>query len=514
MQEVRQDKLSTTASVRKNPLMVALGLMGIAVLASFLYLIFDGNFSISFPDAFILPWLLLPLIAIIAPWLYLIYIKKFSLFNPLVFAGWTYFLPAFIGGGVILAAGWSQPYFLVFIQNPRYDIPLALGYVAIGYLGLSIGFFLPYGEKLGGIISKKLPEWDWSPNQLVLPALVLLILGFSLNLSALIGGVLGFQRLEQIGTFDALQYFLTLVIVEANFLVWMVIFRNSKLDIRLGILLALVIALIPVRMVILGSRSSLLNAVIMIAMAFMFSGRKLKIQHGVVLSVVLILALMGGIIYGTTFRYTKGSQENVSLEEYLDSASKTFDKLGSQNFDKTLGDGFYALAERIDGISSLAVVVSNHEKLAPYEAAYGLENNIWNYTWTAFIPRFIWDDKPIISDAHGYGELYFNYGDNAFAMTVIGDLLRNFGPVGIPLGMIVLGFFLRVLYASFIENQSTTIWRTTVYFMFLTIISYEGFYGTILPLVLRVGVISILSLLVIRMLAGNGKKQVYTWESV
>lgn len=506
------NNISNVSGVSKGFLFAALGLMFFAVLMGLLYLIFDEGFKISFPDAYILPWVLLPLVSILGPWAYLIYTKKFSLFNPLVFAGWSYFLPAFVGGGVILAAGWSQPYFLVFIQNPKYDIPLALGYVAIGYLGLSIGYFLPYGERVGKAISGKLPKWDWTPEELLMPSLVLLVIGFSFNLSALLGGLLGYQKLEQVGTFDALQYFLTLVILEASFLLWMVVLKSKKQDIRLNLLLVVLIALIPIRMVILGSRSSLLQAVIMIAMAFTFSGRKLKPQHGILLSVFLVLAVMAGVIYGTTFRYTKGSQDKMSIGEYLDSSLRTFDKLGTQDMSKTMNDGLYALAERVDGLSSLAVVVSNHEKLAVYEASYGLENNIWNYTWTAFIPRFIWGDKPIVSDPRGYGELYFNYGDNAFAMTTVGDLLRNFGPISIPIGMALLGFFLRVIYASLIENRTPTTWQVMFYFMLLTIISYEGFYGTILPLVLRVGVITILSLLLIRLLAGIGRKQVYAWE--
>ena len=513
MQEVKLNRLDNKLTINKNFLYAALGLVSLVFFIAFLYLMLDGNIKISFPDAYILPWVLLPFISIIAPWIYLIYIKKFSLFNPLVFAGWTYFLPAFVGGGIIMAANWSQPYFLVFIQKPRYDIPLALGYIAIGYLGLSLGFFLPYGEKLGGAISRKLPEWDWTPSNLLMPSMVLLAIGLSFNLSALLGGLIGYQKLEQIGTFDALQYFLTLVILEASFLLWMVVLKSPKRDIRLNLLLVLLIALIPIRMVILGSRSSLLQAVIMIAMAFTFSGRKLKFLHGIALAVFLVLALMVGIIYGTTFRYTKGTQERVSVGEYIDSALKTIDKLGTQDTTKTFNDGFYALAERVDGLSSLAVVVSNYEKLASYEASYQLENNIWNYTWTAFIPRFIWDDKPIVSDARGYGELYFNYSDNAFAMTVIGDLLRNFGPIGIPIGMIVLGFFIRVIYASLIENQNPPIWRVMMYFMLLTIISYEGFYGTILPLVLRVGIISLFSLFLLRFLSGSGRKPTYPWEN-
>ena len=57
-----------------------------------------------------------------------------------------------------------------------------------------------------------------------------------------------------------------------------------------------------------------------------------------------------------------------------------------------------ALADRIDNLSTVAVVVSNYEKLAPFEASYGLENNITNDLYTSFIPRFVWNEKPPTSE--------------------------------------------------------------------------------------------------------------------
>jgi len=505
MQEIRLKGVNDEPGLNKNFLFAALGLMCLAIFVGLLYLLLDGSFSISFPDAYILPWTLLPLTAVLSAWSYLIYTKKFHLFNPIVFAGWTYFLPVFVGGGIILAAGWSQPYFLVFIQNPEYNIPLSLTYVAVGYLGLAAGYLIPYGKKLGDAISTRLPEWNWTPNELLAPALLLLVIGLLFNFSGFVGGVLGFQRLEQIGTFDALQYFLTLIVYESTFLLWLIILKSRKRDIRFNLALAGIVGLIPLRMILLGNRSTLFGAVITFAVAYGFSGRKLKLKHGIILTVLAAGAVALGIIYGTTFRTIKGTEEKVSLEQYIDSSIKTFDRLGTQDLSKTTNEAFYATAERIDGVSSLAVLVANYEKLAVYEASYGLENNIWNYTWTAFIPRLIWDDKPVVSDARAYGELYFQY-DNSFAMTVIGDLLRNFGPFGIPIGMMILGFALRIIYASLIENTNPTMWKSMAYFMLLITVSYEAFYGTILPLLLRVGFVVFFSVLFIRLLAGSGRK--------
>jgi hypothetical protein len=140
--------------------------------------------------------------------------------------------------------------------------------------------------------------------------------------------------------------------------------------------------------------------------------------------------------------------------------------------------------------------------LAQYEAGYGLENNIWQYTWTAFVPRFLWKDKPQIADNFSYNELYFGYGGFGLAITAMGDLLRNFGPIGVPIGMLVLGFFIRIFYSALVEGQPFSAWRGTLYFVVVARISYDSFYGEILPTVVRVAAIVIVQLLFIKILSG------------
>jgi hypothetical protein len=93
-----------------------------------------------------------------------------------------------------------------------------------------------------------------------------------------------------------------------------------------------------------------------------------------------------------------------------------------------------------------------------------------------FIPRFLWANKPLIYDARAYSDLYFNFSGNSYAMTPISDLLRNFGPVGVPLGLMLVGFFLRFVYALLIEDQTVTIGRATAYYMFVAGLNYEGYY--------------------------------------
>jgi len=72
------------------------------------------------------------------------------------------------------------------------------------------------------------------------------------------------------------------------------------------------------------------------------------------------------------------------------------------------------------------------------------------------IPRSVWPEKPIISTGSILGPLLFRPNADRADIGNIGgvppkflaELYWNFGPLGIPLGMFVLGGMLRVMYNS------------------------------------------------------------------
>ena len=213
------------------------------------------------------------------------------------------------------------------------------------------------------------------------------------------------------------------------------------------------------------------------------------------------------MVYGTTFRSIKESQEQVSVDEYANIITTTVDRLSDQDLGTSLYTGFSALAERLDAVSPLAVVVSNYEALAPYEEIWGINDNIYVDTVTFFIPRVLWPNKPVSIEPSKYADLYFNFPENAFTITPMGDLLRNFGPVGVPIGMIFLGILMRFLYATLIEGQTFSFWRATVFYMILiNAISFEGVFSLIIPLIFKVGLVSLLGVAIVKVCASVFRK--------
>jgi len=485
-----------------NLLIPILFLWGLVIVSFLVLYWYESDFNTTY---YLLPWCFLTGIVIVAPSAYLYYKNRFDAFNPIVFAAWSYFFPAFFIGGLALASGFSQPFFLNFIQDERNNLPLTFIYIILGYLGLTAGYFLPFGRKLGIKIGSWLPNWNWKPESVYKPSLLLLAIGLGNTILAFTFGILGFQKVEEIGAFDGLLFLLTLFWLEASCLLWIYIFRSKTLNINHYLIIGLLLIISLTRSAFQGNRGSLLQVFILVAFAYVASGRKIEFKQKIIGSVLILIAVVGGMIYGTTFRNIKTNQDRMDAEEYAGVVSETMEKVSDEDLAANLDTGLRALAERIDAVSSLAVIVSNYEMLKPYEEVYGIDNNIWKDSILFFIPRPLWADKPVAIDPKKYAELYFNYGENSFAMTPMGDLLRNFGPIGIPLGMIILGFILRVIYSSLIENQSFSFWRSTLFYMLLTAVSYEGAYSVIVPYVVRIGFISVIGLLIVWLFARRSK---------
>lgn len=492
---------ASKSSMFSTPLIPALGLMLAAVLLILLGLFGLDWLSFGIERPYLIPWVLAMGAVIVAPSAYWYYKGEFSLVNPITFASLTYFFPIFFLGGWSLVFGLSRFYYIAYISDPVETFQLVFFYLIVGFASLCVGYFLPWGKKIGHFFARRLPIWNWQSNSVILPSLLFLGFGIIASYVALEFGQIGYNSADAaVGETGSFSYFLAMTMPVSTFMLWLAVFRSEKRSTYWFVVIGVQIIAAVWMLIVLGGRSSLLQSLALAVFAYTMAGRKFKSRQLAYLSVLLPVFIFFGMIYGTAFRNVKGSMAKVSVIEYVGVAFDTIGSIGNQDFSSSAGEVFDLLAERLEIASSLGVVVSNYEKLQVYEASYGLENNIWTYTWTAFIPRLIWQDKPKIADNYSYNELYFNYGGFGLAITAVGDLLRNFGPWGIPLGMLLLGFGLRILYATFVEGQYFSIWRSSLYFACLYKISYDSFYGEILPTVIRVSLIIFIQLFFINLL--------------
>ena len=478
---------------------------GVLLAAILLFMWLSGLFDVAGGYYYLVPWCFATGVLLLSPIVYQFVRGNFDPFHPLVFASWSYFFPGFAIGGFVLALGFSQPYYLSFVLDERANLPLTFVYVMLGFAGLIAGFIIPFGGRFGKAIAAKMPAWDWKSEQVIKPGLILLAIGVVYTIIAFALGILGYQKVAEIGRFDGLIMVLSSFWYEASFLLWVAIFRSKKLNFIHWAVIAVLMVTSLSRAAFQGNRGSLVSLFILVAFAYGCSGKKIGPKQIAMGGLLVTLALIIGMIYGTTFRSIKTTEERMDMDKYAGVIGETVNSIADQSVFSNIGAGFESLGARLDSITPLAVVVSNYEKLAPYEEAYGISNNIWNETVVFIIPRFIWPEKPVPTPPEKYADLYFNFPNNSFTLTPMGDLLRNFGPWGVPLGMILIGFILRIIFAALIQGQVFSFWRSTMYFMLITSVSYEGTFGLIVPTLVKIGVISILGIVIIRFFAGSGQ---------
>jgi hypothetical protein len=370
----------------------------------------------------------------------------------------------------------------------------------VGFAGLALGYFIPKAKAIGNFLSTKLPAWDFTPTEIILSCVFCLAAAFCINIIALEFGQIGYQAGDiEYGDTGSMVSYLATLLPTSSFLLWVAFFKLEKWNVLHAVVLAVQSVTAVFMLIIQGGRSSLLYFAVLGIGAFVIAKRKVSAKHWAVFAGALLVCLIAGTFYGTKFRELKGHHDRVSVTEYGSLAAESLGKFGTSDPLQELSASGALLADRLEIVSAFAVVVSNYEALAPYEAAYGLDNSIWTYTWTALIPRIIWKDKPIIADNYSYNELYFDHGGFGLSLTAMGDLLRNYGPIGVPIGMIVLGFGIRIFYSMLVEGVPFSIWKATVYFIVITKVSYDGFYGEILPIVIRVSAVIFFQFLILRL---------------
>jgi hypothetical protein len=483
MRELRT--YNTSTPMAGDRLMPGLAMMIGAVACTILGLMYSQGVLESLPHHYLLPWVIGLGAVFVLPSIILWYKGRFSFADPLIFATWSYFFPAFCLGGIFLAVGWSDPIYINLVRDPETDLPYTALILGLGFAGLAVGYFLPFGKKAGSYLGSKLPEAKVSDISLVIPSLILLSIGAIITVSEFTLGKFGFQRAEEISSYDGILFLTQQFWFQGSFILWLIIFRAERLRLLFVPVIAVLVGSSITKSIFAGNRGMMIQIFALVVLAYILSGRQFRAKQMLIGGGILIVILISGMIFGTTLRMVKGDESQLRAGEYIEKVGQTFEEVGSASSAESLQFGASSLVGRMDIVSTVAVVVSNYELLKPYEDAYGLDNNIINELSTFFIPRVLWPEKPTASDPRRYSDLYFNTGETSFAITPIGDLLRNFGPIGVPIGMLIIGLSIRLFYAALVEEQIPSVWKYSLYIMLLTCISYEGFYGTIIPTLFR-----------------------------
>lgn len=496
------------------------------------------GFDPSLPGAYsrleLVPYILLLAGSIGFAWLWLARRGRFSLLNPLVHVGWTYLFPILVGGSMLyVAVGISDtPEHL--IRRPAIDYRLTLVYLAIGVAALALGLFAAPFRLAGMGLGRILPSGLWSLRETEAAGLILLLVGTAIQYVNFQSGLIGYQR-GAAGPFTALFYYLGLTFQMGLFLLWFALFSAPNVRSRqVGLGLLSLLAMTMVAM-LAGSRGLLVSCWIVMVLACAAACPRPSLRQIGFLAVAGLLALVLGFTLGTLFRQIKSGtievqeasrpvprpvapetaappvtrpgsapagpppqtsqdvarfgQRSLTLAEQADTVGRAVAAAGS-------GHGVplvvRAFAARTNVLTQITVLVSQRDALLQSMPA-SLRSSIFIGIATSLVPRALWPDKPIIGDAASHARLFFQFENNSFAVTPVGDLILNFGPAGIVPGMLCLGALFAVLYGCLVEAMPGSAVRSATMVVLLTQFSMEGFFATIVPSLLRAGLVAVIA---------------------
>src|SRR5437588_12718131 len=104
--------------------------------------------------------------------------------------------------------------------------------------------------------------------------------------------------------------------MEASFLLWNIIFRKKGFSFINVVMMVLLISTAISKALFAGNRGSAIQVFTIIALAYVLSGRELKIKQTVISGIILTVLLIAGMIYGTTFRTIKGGETQQGIDQY------------------------------------------------------------------------------------------------------------------------------------------------------------------------------------------------------
>ena len=171
----------------------------------------------------------------------------------------------------------------------------------------------------------------------------------------------------------------------------------------------------------LGSRWNIISLSFGLLIVHHHAARRVRIHHLILLALVLL-------VFSFLYQFYRNY---LSIEHYMNVYQQG--NLAQRFIFGSLG-----------GFNSLVVVLEGVPEIMDFQYGRSLVDLVY-YP----IPRLLWPAKPELT-AMGFSQTFFPEAAAAGVIQGIpylGELYLNFGPLGITVGMMVLGFFCRSLYA-------------------------------------------------------------------
>ncbi|MBT9131307.1 MAG: hypothetical protein DDT41_01612 [candidate division WS2 bacterium] len=172
----------------------------------------------------------------------------------------------------------------------------------------------------------------------------------------------------------------------------------------------------------------------------------------------------------------------VSVGEFLSHMGIVHDKLRGYSWSEFQQISLRPFMNRMVGLDSFSMILMKTPEAVDFQMGGTLR-----YFFIAWIPRVLWEEKPIIDIGRWFAVNFFNQPpgiQNSMAIMNIGELYLNFHILGIILGMFFLGIIYKIAYLYFVKYGKASAISVFLYiFVFFGLINIEGSIATI-PVIL------------------------------
>ncbi|MDQ3662247.1 MAG: hypothetical protein M3454_14560 [Actinomycetota bacterium] len=331
----------------------------------------------------------------------------------------------------------------------RDDITRALLVVSLATLAFAAGSWVSFRP----ITHPRVSFHDGSPSAkaLLLAYLVgvaSLALGISLNSYGYVTNLSGSGRiLPLLQLFSALGTVTTLVTLCCA----LVYFRTGRR--RLGRMLVIFVAVQIAVGFVAGYKGASLDPLLVTFLAYVVIRRRIPWRAvSIALVVTFVVLLPANTAYRASLREGPGDTGS-ALE-------RTVTRPGLYRPDRLVSDAYGYTFRRFRLIDSVALIVSN----TPSKYPWARGNRYLQLPLVIAVPRAVWPQKPELDDSTQFSTTYWQFPPSdrtATGLTQVGDLYRNFGLMGVAVGMLAWGLAMggsSRLYRRWFSPRLEVIW--------------------------------------------------------
>ncbi len=359
--------------------------------------------------------------------------KKTDIFEPLYLFSFLYVV-LFVLRPLYIFIENDYKFLSLLRASDSYFKPVLIS-INIGYICFAAGYRIKSEKmiKLFNVFIPRINENDISMKKLSLFSCIISVFAFLTYAYFYVYKMTLFSSVDIFTENTAYIYYGLDLLIPATIILFLIKIKNKKYAWTLIYLLSLLATIFIYSG--LHARYRWVALILILTIFFYLQKDKRPSITFILISLSLLMLGFGltGILRGITL-------ENISFGELID----TLD--------------FKSIALRFissDGDTAMfdMLVLYFQEIPANLDYLYGLG------FFQAFIhpvPRLIWASKPILPSVFFMQQVlpdYYYYGIG-FASSIFGDLYWNFGYLGIPLGMFLIGIFLKTLYVWLLRNKN------------------------------------------------------------